>query len=29
MSIWKKPISLDILNATSRNTMMEHLQIEY
>ncbi|TOM23817.1 esterase, partial [Vibrio parahaemolyticus] len=27
MSIWKKPISLDILNATSRNTMMEHLQI--
>ncbi len=29
MSIWKKPISLDILNASSKNTMMEHLQIEY
>ncbi len=29
MSIWKKPIDLDILNATSKNTMMEHLQIVY
>ncbi|WP_319534157.1 hotdog fold thioesterase [uncultured Vibrio sp.] len=29
MSIWKKPISVEILNATSKNTMMEHLQIEY
>ncbi|MGR5132624.1 hotdog fold thioesterase [Vibrio alfacsensis] len=29
MSIWKKLINLDILNATSKNTMMEHLQIVY
>lgn len=29
MSIWKKPINLDILNETSKNTMMEHLQIVY
>ncbi|CAM2796308.1 hotdog fold thioesterase [Vibrio mytili] len=29
MSIWKKPISLDILNETSKNTMIEHLNIEY
>ncbi|MDF2154803.1 hotdog fold thioesterase [Vibrio sp. CAU 1672] len=29
MSIWKRPISLDILNATSKNTLIEHLQIEY
>ncbi|GLO63683.1 esterase [Vibrio sp. MACH09] len=29
MSIWKREISLDLLNATSKNTMMEHLNIEY
>ncbi len=29
MEIWKKPISLDILNASSRNTLMEHLHIIY
>ncbi len=29
MEIWKKPISLDILNASSRNTLMEHLNIIY
>ncbi|PFG58242.1 uncharacterized protein (TIGR00369 family) [Vibrio sp. ES.051] len=29
MSIWKKPVSLEILNSTSKNTMMEHLQIVY
>ncbi|EKO3673859.1 hotdog fold thioesterase [Vibrio metschnikovii] len=29
MDIWKKPISLERLNATSKNTMMEHLNIIY
>ncbi len=29
MAIWKKPISLDILNATNKNTLMEHLNIVY
>ncbi|WP_226420638.1 hotdog fold thioesterase [Vibrio sp. E14] len=29
MSIWKKPVSIVILNATSKNTLIEHLQIEY
>lgn len=29
MSIWKRPISLERLNATNKNTMMEHLQIVY
>ncbi|WP_413283290.1 hotdog fold thioesterase [Vibrio sp. MA40-2] len=29
MSIWKKPISLDTLNNSSKNTLIEHLQIEY
>lgn len=29
MSIWKRPISLECLNATNKNTMMEHLQIVY
>ncbi|MCG3728972.1 hotdog fold thioesterase [Vibrio cincinnatiensis] len=29
MSIWKKPISLEGLNATSTNTLMEHLNIIY
>lgn len=29
MSIWKKNISLEVLNRTSKNTLMEHLQIEY
>ncbi|WP_224214117.1 hotdog fold thioesterase [Vibrio metschnikovii] len=29
MEIWKKPISLERLNATSKNTMMEHLNIIY
>jgi uncharacterized protein (TIGR00369 family) len=29
MSIWKKNISLDTLNASSKNTLMEHLNIEY
>lgn len=29
MSIWKKNISLETLNRTSKNTLMEHLQIEY
>lgn len=29
MSIWKKPISLQALNATSQNTLMEHLNIQY
>ncbi|QSA20795.1 esterase, partial [Vibrio furnissii] len=27
--IWKKPISLEILNATSKNTLIDHLQIIY
>ena len=29
MSIWKKEINLDLLNLSSKNTMIEHLQIEY
>jgi len=29
MSIWKKAITLDTLNASSKNTLIEHLQIEY
>lgn len=29
MEIWKKPISLDILNGTNKNTLMEHLNIVY
>ncbi|MBY6198107.1 hotdog fold thioesterase [Vibrio hangzhouensis] len=29
MSIWKKNISLESLNRTSKNTLIEHLQIEY
>ncbi|WP_217522930.1 hotdog fold thioesterase [Vibrio metschnikovii] len=29
MEIWKKPISLERLNTTSKNTMMEHLNIIY
>lgn len=29
MEIWKKPISLERLNATSKNTMMKHLNIIY
>ncbi|MCG9788671.1 hotdog fold thioesterase [Vibrio mediterranei] len=29
MSIWKKNISLEALNCTSKNTLIEHLQIEY
>lgn len=29
MSIWQKDISIEQLNATSKNTLIEHLQIEY
>ncbi|ELH0895156.1 hotdog fold thioesterase [Vibrio fluvialis] len=29
MEIWKKPISLEILNATSKNTLIDHLNIVY
>ncbi len=29
MSIWKKEISLEILNSSSKNTLMEHLDIVY
>lgn len=29
MEIWKKPISLEILNASNKNTLMEHLNIVY
>ncbi|CAH0529580.1 hotdog fold thioesterase [Vibrio hippocampi] len=29
MSIWKKNLSLDILNQTSANTLIEHLDIKY
>ncbi len=29
MSIWKKQISLEILNSSSKNTLMEHLDIVY
>lgn len=28
-SIWKKPITLDVLNQSSPNTLIEHLKIEY
>ncbi|MGL4381956.1 MAG: hotdog fold thioesterase [Vibrio sp.] len=29
MTIWKKPISLEVLNATSKHTLIEHLNIVY
>ncbi|NVD07909.1 hotdog fold thioesterase [Vibrio sp. JPW-9-11-11] len=29
MSIWKRPIDLNLLNQTSRNTLIEHLEIVY
>jgi uncharacterized protein (TIGR00369 family) len=29
MTIWKKEIDLDRLNRTSKNTLVEHLQIQY
>ncbi|MCW8335434.1 hotdog fold thioesterase [Vibrio paucivorans] len=29
MSIWKRPIDLEALNATSKNTLIEHLAIQY
>ncbi|MCL4128083.1 UNVERIFIED_CONTAM: hypothetical protein GTU68_059132 [Idotea baltica] len=29
MSIWKRPMDLAVLNATSRDTLMEALNIEY
>ncbi|MDE1351091.1 hotdog fold thioesterase [Vibrio aestuarianus] len=29
MAIWKKPIDLETLNATSKNTLIEHLNIIY
>ncbi|SJN59665.1 hotdog fold thioesterase [Vibrio ruber] len=29
MHIWKKPIDIDLLNQSSVNTMMEHLNIVY
>ncbi len=29
MTIWKRPIDLESLNATSENTLMEHLNIVY
>ncbi|WP_394250396.1 hotdog fold thioesterase [Vibrio profundi] len=29
MSIWKKPLDLESLNATSKNTLIEHLNIVY
>ncbi len=29
MSIWKKAISLETLNRSSENTLVQHLQIEY
>ncbi|PMK03221.1 hotdog fold thioesterase [Vibrio sp. 10N.261.55.A7] len=29
MTIWKKPLNIEQLNATSKNTLIEHLQIEY
>lgn len=29
MSIWKKEIDLDKLNASSKNTLIEHLAIQY
>ncbi|MGF1908545.1 hotdog fold thioesterase [Vibrio kasasachensis] len=29
MTIWKRDINLDLLNQTSKNTLIEHLQIKY
>lgn len=29
MSIWKQPINLELLNHTSKNTLIEHLNIVY
>ncbi|RTZ17344.1 hotdog fold thioesterase [Vibrio aquaticus] len=29
MSIWKRPIDLDLLNKTSQNTLIDHLNIIY
>lgn len=29
MAIWNKPITLEVLNATSKNTLIEHLNIVY
>lgn len=29
MSIWKRPIDLEVLNKTSKNTLIEHLNIIY
>lgn len=29
MTIWKRPIDLDRLNATSENTLIDHLKIIY
>ncbi|KQA26216.1 esterase [Vibrio metoecus] len=29
MAIWNKPITLEVLNATSTNTLIEHLNIVY
>ncbi|MGY3571476.1 hotdog fold thioesterase [Vibrio paucivorans] len=29
MSIWKRPIDLEALNTTSKNTLIEHLAIQY
>lgn len=29
MSIWKRPINLEVLNQTSKNTLIEHLNIIY
>lgn len=28
-SIWKRPISIEVLNQSSANTLIEHLQIQY
>ncbi|CAH0536871.1 hotdog fold thioesterase [Vibrio marisflavi] len=29
MAIWKRDIDLNVLNETSKNTLIEHLQIQY
>jgi len=29
MAIWKRDIDLNVLNGTSKNTLIEHLQIQY
>lgn len=29
MSIWQRPINLELLNATNKSTLMEHLHIHY